>query len=470
MVSVARQLDTRPAGWASVPSVGTSARLARTGTTLVLLAVAYAAMSQGAFYPGQLRFTTVLVLAGLAVTLAATGLSRRDLGAPTVAAVALAAWYLLAGALAHDVSGAIPAVELLAALAAIVVIVRRADETERRGMLAGLIAVGSLLALVGWEGVAWRQIPRALEDGGLWRAASTITYANATGGLLAALAVLALGWIAENRQERLLLSAGAYTLLVGLFATASRAGVLAFAVGLGWLTIGSRGRVLLRAWPVVLGALLSTATLMPSMVASHAPRPLLATCGLLAGLAVAIAPRRVTGAVVVAAAVAFLVVPGVRTTVTSSSRQLRRDRVTLSSPDRTNELHAAVRLARNHATAGVGPGRVDLTWNVAQPQPTTMHEAYAHDEYLQTIDEVGVPGLFLLLGGLGAVALAIRRGRHVAATNAAAGGVAALVVFAAHSSFDFLWHVPLVPLAAAVIVGSLLPEPSATITLGRADR
>ena len=181
MFTVARQLDTRPAAWASVPSVGTSARLARTGTTLVLLAVAYAAMSQGAFYPGQLRFTTLLVLAGLAVTLAATGLSRRDLGAPSVAAAALASWYLLAGALADDVSGAIPAVELLAALAAIVLIVRRADETERRGMLAGLIVVGSLLALVGWEGVAWRQVPRALEDGGLWRAASTITYANANG-------------------------------------------------------------------------------------------------------------------------------------------------------------------------------------------------------------------------------------------------------------------------------------------------
>ena len=170
-----------------------SPRMARASTSLVLLACAYAAMPQGAFFPGQLRVAMVLVLAGLAVALIATGLLRSDLGAPTIAAVALGSWYLLAAALAHDVGGAIPAVELLAMLAATVMVVRRADENERRGVLAGLIAVGSLLALSGWEGVAWRQVPRALEGGGLWRAASTITYANATAGLLAALAVLALG-------------------------------------------------------------------------------------------------------------------------------------------------------------------------------------------------------------------------------------------------------------------------------------
>jgi O-antigen ligase len=128
-----------------------------------------------------------------------------------------------------------------------------------------------------------------------------------------------------------------------------------------------------------------------------------------------------------------------------------------------------MRLARDHAVAGVGPGRVDLKWDVTTPQPTTMHEAYAHNEYLQTLDEVGVPGLFLLLAGLGAVAFAIRRERHMVGINATAGGVAALVVFAAHGSFDFLWHVPLIPLTAAVIVGTLLSAPSASNTsLGRA--
>jgi O-antigen ligase len=283
--------------------------------------------------------------------------------------------------------------------------------------------------------------------------------------------VLTLGWIAETRPERLLLAAGTYTLLVGLFATASRAGVIAFAVGLCWLSVGSRGRVLVRAWPAVIGALISTATLMPSMVVSQSPRPLFALCGLRVGWGVAIAPARVSGALIIAAAVALFVVPPARTGVTSSLQKLQRsDRTTLTA-ERSDELHAAARLAQDHPVAGVGPGQVDLRWRVAEPRATTMHVAYAHNEYMQTLAEVGVPGLLLLLAGLGAVALAIRRGRRVVGINATAGGVAALVVFAAHSSFDFLWHIPLIPLTAAVIVGTLLSTPLATdTTLGRANR
>src|SRR5205814_582338 len=110
----------------------------------------------------------------------------------------------------------------------------------------------------------------------------------------------------------------------------------------------------------------------------------------------------------------------------------RGDRATLSSPDRTNELHAAARLAGAHPLTGVGPGNVDLTWRAAPPA-TTMHEPYVHNEYLQILVEVGIPGLLLVLGGLGAVAFAIRRSRRAVAIDATTGSVAALVVLAVHS-------------------------------------
>ena len=467
VVSIARPLETRSAAWAELRSDARVARLLRVGTTLVLLAIADAAMAQGAYYPGPLRLVAVLVVAGLAVTLAATGISRSDLGAPSLAAAALASWYLVAGVLAHHAAGAMPAVELLVALAAIVLIVRRADESERRVMLAALLAVGVVVALVGWQGVAWRQAPHALEDGGLWRAASTITYANAMAGLLVALAMVALGWVVERRREQILLAAVSYVLVVGLFATASRAGAIAFVVGLAWLAVATRGRVLRRVGPVVLGAVLATAALLPSMVASHQPRGLLALGGLLAGAAVAIVPPRAAGALALAALVGFAAVPGVRATVTTPLREVRQNRATVSSPDRSNEMHAALAVARRHPVSGAGPGRVDLTWNVATPTPATMHVAYAHDEYLQTLDEAGVPGLFLLCAGLAAVGLAIRKARPHTRSPATTGAVAALVALGAHSSFDFLWHVPLIPLVAAVIAGTLLPSSSTVLTHGR---
>lgn len=467
MVSIARPLETRAAPWPAAPSAATATRLLRIGTTLVLLAIADAAMAQGAYYPGPLRLATLLVLAGLACTLVATGVSRSDLGGPTVAAVALGAWYLVAGVLAHHVAGAVPAVELLAALAAIVLVVRRADESERRVMLAAVLAVGAVVALVGWQGVAWRQAPHALEDGGLWRAASTITYANAMAGLMVALAIVALGWVVERRREQVLLAAVSYVLVVGVLATASRAGGIAFVVGLAWLTVATRGRALRRVGPVVLGAVLAMAALLPSMVASHQPSALLALGGLLAGALVAIVPPRVAGALALAAAIAFAAVPGLRATVTSPLRQVRQSRATISSPDRSRELHAALTVARRHPVSGAGPGLVDLTWNAEAPAPATMHVAYAHNEYLQTLDEAGVPGLLLLFAGLAAVALAIRKARPLTRSPATAGAVAALVALAAHSSFDFLWHVPLIPLVAAVIAGTLLPASSTVVTHGR---
>ncbi len=447
-----------------------SARLAGGGTSLVLLAVVYAAIAQGAYYPGPLRLVTLLVLAALATTLLGAGASALDVDAPIIAATALAGWYVVAALVAHHASGAFPAVELLCAAAAAVCVVRHADEAEQRLLLAGLLATAVVVALLGWEGVAWRQVPRALHDGALWRAASTITYANATAGLVAALAVLALGWVAERRSEQLLLTSASYALVVGLLATASRAGMIAFAAGLAWLVLVTRGRVVARTWPVLLGASIAAAALLPSMVASHQTRPLLALGGLVVGAAVALVPARAAAAIAVVACVAVLVTPSMRASVYGALRQVRHDRSTVSSPDRGRELHAALQVAHDHPISGAGPGRVDLTWNVESPSPATMHVAYAHNEYLQTLDEVGVPGLAILAAGIAAVALAIRKARRRRRMPATVGAVAALVTLAVHSSFDFLWHVPVIPLTAAVVVGTLLPASSTTPTIGRSHQ
>jgi O-antigen ligase len=206
------------------------------------------------------------------------------------------------------------------------------------------------------------------------------------------------------------------------------------------------------------------AALVPSMLVTHTASPALAISGFAVGLVIALVPRRVAVVmivvVVLGASGIFAAVPGVRANASHAVHELRGDRVTLSSPDRSHELHAALQLFGAHPVTGVGPGNVDLTWNATPGSSTTMHEEYVHDEYLQVLVEVGIPGLLLLVAGLGAVVMGIRRARRGVVFDATAGAVAALVVLAVHSAFDFLWHVPVVPLVAAVIVGTLLARPT----------
>jgi len=435
-------------------------RFVRVGTSLALVALVYAAAAHGGFYSNELEFTVLVVAAGLAISRWRVGLTRRDLNAPVLAVIGLGLWYLVAGAFAHDLTSTVPALLLLGALAATVLIVLRADATERRWLLTGLIGVGVLVAAIGWIGVAWRVSPYALEDGGLWRAASTITYANAAGALLAALALLTLGaFVVEGAPplDAKVYRVAAYLLVVGLLASASRAALLGFAAGLAVLIVSTRGRVLVRSGAIFGGAVLAMAGLAPSMLASNTPRPWLACAALVLGAAIAIAPRR-GFAVATAVAIACLAVPATRHATVHALQSLRAQRVTASSPDRSHELRAALDLAHDHPIIGVGPGHVDLTWTITKPEPTTMHIAYAHDEYLQVLDESGVIGLGILVIGFAVVALSVWRARRNIDAGIFAGCLAALVALALHSSMDFLWHIPLVPLTGAVLIGAVLAD------------
>jgi O-antigen ligase len=86
-----------------------------------------------------------------------------------------------------------------------------------------------------------------------------------------------------------------------------------------------------------------------------------------------------------------------------------------------------------------------------------MHVAYAHDEYLQVLDEAGIVGGVILLLGLGAVVVSLRRVRRHIDSPVAFACVGALVALAVHSSMDFLWHIPLIPIVGTALVALLFP-------------
>jgi O-antigen ligase len=318
-----------------------------------------------------------------------------------------------------------------------------------------------LLAATGWTGVAWRLRPWALEDQGVWRAATTLTYANAAAGLLVPLALLALASLAAAPRSPLL-SVAASALLVGVGATASRGGLVALAAGVGVL-IGLLGLApVLRATALAgLGAALALGALLPSMSAASAPRPAMAVVGLVIGLAAVSRLSLVSGRVLamVLAALAVLAIA----VITSSS--LFRDaaeaisgpRVSARSSDRAKEAAAAIRLFANRPLTGVGPGGASLAW--ADPDGGMLVARYAHNEYLQVLVEFGAIGLALLGGLLGSIGVTVWRGRSSAPSPPVWAGVTAgLVALGIHSGFDFLWHIPVIPLTAAVLVGIVSPH------------
>jgi O-antigen ligase len=426
--------------------------------TLLLVALMYAAVAHGAFHAGELAVVVVLVAVALGFAFAAVRPGRDDLGPATVAAAALAVWYAIAGLAAGHPAGAGPAVGLLFTGAATIVIVRRADVAERDLLLTGVIVIGAVVALIAWVGVAFHHGPWAIEDNGLWRGSSTITYANATGGLVGALALVALDRVLEGASRRVF-SFLAATCVLGLLATASRGALLGFAVGLVVLVVLRRRSHAAAMIPALAGAVVAFAALLPSMPSGHHAHSAIAIVGLFLGMIIAIAPTRVAIAAALVCVALGSTSGGVRHDVRTAWSPISTQRLTTGSSDRSHERRAAWQLARGHLVAGVGPGNVTLHWSVFYFVPVDFSVHYAHNEYLQILVESGAVGLAIVVIGAGWVLVATRRSaRGLPGRLAPAGIAAALVMLAIHSATDFLWHIPIVPVVACALIGVLTTE------------
>jgi hypothetical protein len=431
---------------------------------LLLVAVAAGLLGQGAYYPPVQRPFAVLVAAATLLGLAAWPPTTDDLRLPpVVAALALAAWAVLDGALVGVAGGGAGPALLLVGLAAVLLVCRRLRQEDRDMVLAGVIGIGLLVALAGWLGVAGRAGSWAFQAQGLWRASSTLTYPNATAAVLAAISLVVLGRLVATPGS-VPLALAATGLLAGLGATMSRAGALALVVGLLVLAglQGPRATARAAAGPLA-GALLALGCLLPSLPAANPPRPALALAGLGAGLALAALVARLPrwpalallGGVLVTGVAGLLAAGG---GVGGAARTVTEARANLASPDRTGALHAALRLVAQHPLTGTGPGHADLRWK-GHGHGTQLY-AYVHNEYLQVTAELGLVGLVLLAILLVAIARVLWRARATGRPAAAwAGVVAAAVAFAVHSGFDFVWHLPAVVLTVTLLVGAALPTP-----------
>ena len=425
-------------------------------TLLVVAALAAAVVGQGGYYRTAQRVVAVLLAAAAVLALRRAESSDAILRPIVAASATLAAWSVVSAALAGDVAPAASTVLILASGVIVVVTCVRLDDEQRDQLAVAVVALGVLVALSGWAGVAWHRAPWALKDQNLWRAATTITYANAAAGFLAVVALLSVARSTRSSSS-VLVSSASCLLLTGVGATLSRGGILSFLIGALVLARLLGLSVVARAAAApTAGALVALAGVWPSIPESAPARPVVAVVALVLGLVVAAGVARLgrrpllVAAVAVTGALALAVF--VWEPARDASRTIAEVRFSAASSDRAQETRAALRVAARQPLTGVGPGRADLSWERADG--AVLVARYAHNEYLQVLAELGVIGLGLLFALFAVVARVVRRCRPSDALRPVWGGaVAGLVALGVHGLFDFGWHLPAIALTGALLVG-----------------
>jgi hypothetical protein len=430
---------------------------------LLLGALSYGAVAQGAFYAGDFHLLVVLVglslVASIITTRSAAAWTSGVVRDPVVALTgALALVTVTSSAVAGHPTDAIGPVSLLLTMAGVVAVVKALGPGPRRLLVTGIIVLAVVVAVIGWLALVTRWQPEALTSQGLWRAASTLTYENALAAFLTAPTLLCLDRLMTASTHRLVWSEAAFVLLVGMGASLSRGGVLGLVLGIAVLGFLRGARPLLHLGPPAIGALVALACVAPGVPVGSSRQVVLACAGLVLGGATATWTSASTRRRIVAGVLAVAVL-GVAVTLVSTGHvvgDIARARASASSSDRAHEWAAAFDVARHHLVLGVGTARVLLQWSVGGQVFTAT---FAHNEYLQLLVEDGLVGLGVLLVGLICVFVALGRLRHETTAWSAECAIASLAALLAQSSLDFLWHIPVIPvLMASVLALAMTPS------------
>jgi hypothetical protein len=155
---------------------------------------------------------------------------------------------------------------------------------------------------------------------------------------------------------------------------------------------------------------------------------------------------------VVCAGLALAIVLGAKETSRLPSGTSAARFTTLSS-DRYDYWRVALNAFVKQPLHGVGAGGWAVQW--LHYRRENSYAVDAHSLPLQTLAELGLVGVVLLGALVGGVIEAARRALH-RARPLAAGPVAALVVYLAHSPLDWDWQLPALTLVAVLLAGALL--------------
>lgn len=466
------------------------------------LAVAFIASDEGGYFPTSWGWSALALTAVATTWLVAE--ARTDLGRLDVAFQAaltlMVAWVGLSILWSSDRAQSIAALErslvLLTGCASFLVLARR------RG--ARLLTAGLMLAITGVSAYAlWNRLfptastfhPR--DPITLYRLFEPVGYWNALGAFAAVGILLALGVLNEPSGDlptRIAAAVSIVVLPVTLFFTFSRGAWFALACGLAFsiavfprrfhLVATAATFAVLPAVGVLLAsrspALTATDARLPAAV--HEGKHLAADLVALAVASAALAPvhgwisarvrlglqtrRGFAAALVVALAAAgsaavvheggpaaiarrgyhSFIAPTPLTLPVNQSNRL----FSLNGDGRARMWSVALHTIPGHWLGGTGAGSFARTWRQSPRADESIQDA--HSLYVQTLSELGIVGLALVVGLLVIPFLALRRLRW---NPAAVGPAGAYAVFVLHNGVDWDWQLSGVALTG-LLVGALL--------------
>jgi hypothetical protein len=133
----------------------------------------------------------------------------------------------------------------------------------------------------------------------------------------------------------------------------------------------------------------------------------------------------------------------------------------LSGNGRYTYWKTAVQALGGHWLGGFGLGTFQLVW--LPRAPFLSYVVNAHSLYVETLTEVGIPGLVLLVAFLATLmTAAVRtvRAADPAVRCLGAAVAAAIAAFAVSAAFDWIWQMPVLP-AVLLLLGAAVVSPRA---------
>ncbi len=330
------------------------------------------------------------------------------------------------------------------------------------GILAAVTAV-SVYALAHYLFFSGRFLPNQFEGYLLFR---PVGYANALGVLTAIGVLLALGLVVHGRPGlRTVCTAALVPLLAALQLTSSRGAWFALAVAMAVFLAAERERwrllaALVAVAPAAIASILLTRNAhlqaqTPRFQAHSAARLGLILL-LLTGVTALLVPRALAlsrpllsrrSKITLAALLTVVALGGAALGVRANERSVPID---LSPGKRDAYWHVAWNEWKTNPLLGTGAGTFVHYW---QAQKGSTGARDAHNLYLETLAELGVPGLCLLLGCLVFPLVAATRAGHEPLAPAA---LAAYLAYLVHASLDWDWEMPVVTLSALFCCTALL--------------